>query len=77
MSILEKLTGKPKSDEEVAELLCGRLSEGLAAEVERLSGELGVQRMDMFRAALELALPVFREHPEYFAYVVEKAGEEW
>ncbi|GAB6058977.1 hypothetical protein [Desulfonatronum parangueonense] len=77
MGILERWTGKPKSDDEVAELICGRLSEGRAAEVERLCGELGVQRMDLFRAALELALPVFREHPEYFAYVVEKAGKEW
>ena len=77
MGILERLTGKPKNDAEVAELLCGALSEDRAAEVERLSGDLGVQKMDLIRAAMELALPVFREHPAYFAYVVEKAGEDW
>jgi len=47
------------------------------AELERLCGELGGQRMDLFRASLELALAVFREHPEYFVYVVEKAVKEW
>ncbi len=72
-----KLAGKPKSDEEVAELLCGKLSEDRAAEVQKLCGDLGVQKMDLIRAALELALPVFREHPAYFAYVVEKAGDKW
>lgn len=77
MGILERLAGKPKSDDEVAELLCGKLSEDRAAEVERLSRDLGVEKMDLIRASLELALPVFHEHPAYFAYVVEKAGEEW
>ncbi|GAB6057491.1 hypothetical protein [Desulfonatronum parangueonense] len=77
MGILDRLAGKPMSDEDFAALLCGKLPAARAADVERLSRELGVQRMDLFRAALELALPVFREHPEYFAYLVEKAGDEW
>lgn len=77
MGILERLAGKPKSDDEVAELLLGKLSEDRAVEVEKLSGDLGVQKMDLIRASLELALPVFREHPAYFAYIVEKAGREW
>jgi hypothetical protein len=37
----------------------------------------GGQCMGLIRAALEMALPVFREHPGYFVYVDDKARKEW
>jgi len=39
--------------------------------------ELGVHVLDAFRAALELAISVFRQHPEFFDFVNGKAKKEW
>lgn len=76
MGILARLAGKPK-DDDIAKLLYGILSEDRANELKMLCAELDAHPLDVFRAALELAMPVFREHEEFFEFVDGKAKKEW
>ncbi len=76
MGILARLAGKPK-DDDIADLLRGILSEDRAEELGSLSAELGAHPLDVCRAALELAMPVFCQHPEFFDFVNGKAKGEW
>ncbi len=77
MGILDRLMEKPKTEDQSVGDLSVLLSEDRAREVEILSAELSVQQADLLRAALELAMPVFRQHPEFFEFVNGKAKGEW
>ncbi len=42
-----------------------------------LCSNLDTQRSDVIRASLELALPVFENHPEMFNYFAHLARDDW
>lgn len=43
----------------------------------KLCNHLDTQRSDVIRASLEMALPVFENHPEMFNYFAHLARQDW
>ncbi len=46
-------------------------------EIQIVCGELDSARSDFIRAAVELALPIFKHHPEVFEQFKNKSKEGW